>query len=250
MAQRASMGFDACALEVWPALVSGGSVHVVDEETRMSPALLVEWMGREGITITHIPPAVAEPLVEGALPGTLALRTLLTGSDKVTRSPRRSPPFRFINLYGPTETSILATWCAIEASEGAEAPPIGRPLPNVRIYIVDPQLEPVPVGVPGELLVGGTALGRGYSYRPEMTADRFVPDSFSGEPGGRLYRTGDLARYRPDGMIEFLGRIDDSGEGAAASASSSARSRRCWGRTRGCSRRWRWCARTPRATGG
>ena len=209
VAQRASMGFDACALELWPALLAGGSIHLVDEETRMSPDLLVAWLLREGITITHIPPAVAEPLVEGAIPEGFSLHTLLTGSDKVQRAPQRSLPFRYINLYGPTETSILATWAPLLPTSDVEPPPIGKPLPNVAVYVLDRDMEPVPVGVPGELHIGGAALGRGYSFRPALTAEKFVPDPFSTTPGARLYRTGDLARYRADGNIDFLGRIDD-----------------------------------------
>ncbi|RKH18898.1 amino acid adenylation domain-containing protein [Corallococcus sp. CA047B] len=208
VAQQAVMGFDACGLELWPALSVGASVHIVDEETRFSSARLVEWFQREAITLAHLPPVLAEAIVEGALPAGFPLRALLTGSDKVQRAPRHAPPFRFTNHYGPTEAAILATWSPIQASEGMQPPPIGRPLPGVRVYVLDPHLQPVPIGVPGELYIGGRGLGRGYAHRPDLTAERFIPDAFGPEAGARLYRTGDLVRYRADGVLEFLGRAD------------------------------------------
>uniref|UniRef100_UPI0013D93625 non-ribosomal peptide synthetase n=1 Tax=Pyxidicoccus caerfyrddinensis TaxID=2709663 RepID=UPI0013D93625 len=208
VAQQAVMGFDACGLELWPALSAGASVHIVDEETRFSSEGLVKWFAREAITLAHLPPVLAEAIVDGALPAGLPLRALLTGSDKVQRTPRHAPPFRFTNHYGPTEAAILATWSPIQVSEGMQPPPIGRPLPGVRVYVSDPHLQPVPVGVPGELCIGGLGLGRGYAHRPDLTAERFIPDPFGPEAGARIYRTGDLVRYREDGVLEFLGRAD------------------------------------------
>jgi acyl-coenzyme A synthetase/AMP-(fatty) acid ligase len=110
------------------------------------------------------------------------------------------------NLYGPTETTI---WSAVHRVESVQTiAPIGRPIANTRIYVLDPHLEPAPVGVPGELYIGGAGVARGYRMRPDLTAERFLPDPFAQEPGGRLYRTGDLARWGPDGVLEFLGRAD------------------------------------------
>jgi len=111
------------------------------------------------------------------------------------------------NLYGPTEATI---WCTVHRVRAGDDPvPIGRPIANARVHILDRALQPVPIGVPGELHIGGVALARGYLNRPELTVERFIRDPFSGEPGARLLRTGDRARYRPDGVIEFLGRLDD-----------------------------------------
>src|SRR5690606_837313 len=115
------------------------------------------------------------------------------------------PGRRIFNGYGPTETTVCAT--AARWDGGARLP-VGRPIDNVRVYVVDAGLRPVPVGVPGELLVGGIGVARGYLGRPELTARRFVPDPFSDEPGARLYRTGDLVRWLPDGQLDFLGRAD------------------------------------------
>ncbi len=112
------------------------------------------------------------------------------------------------NLYGPTEVSIYATHHACGRDDAEGVVPIGRPLGNVRVYILDEHMQPAPAGVAGELHVGGVQLARGYLDRPGLTAEKFIPDPFSAEPGARLYRTGDLARYMPDGRVEFIGRID------------------------------------------
>ena len=117
-----------------------------------------------------------------------------------------APGRRFFNPYGPTETTCYVT--VAECHDGSQKPTIGRPIINVQIYLLDPYLQPVPVGVPGELYIGGVGLARGYLARPELTAEQFIPHPFSQEQGARLYKTGDLARYLPDGSIEFLGRID------------------------------------------
>src|SRR5262249_54507148 len=113
------------------------------------------------------------------------------------------------NLYGPTEASVDVTFWACERETDSHTVPIGRPVANTQIYLLDRRLQPVPAGVPAELYIGGVQLARGYLNRPELTAERFIPDPFAQEPGARLYRTGDLARYLPDGQIDFLGRTDD-----------------------------------------
>ena len=146
-------------------------------------------------------------LAEEPPPG-LALRALLTGGDRLHRGPDRAPPFRLVNHYGPTESTVVST--AGDVAAGAAAPSIGRPIANLRAHLLDRRGEPVPVGVPGELYVGGVGLARGYLGRPALTAERFVPDPFAAPdaPGARLYRTGDLVRRRTDGALDFLGRTD------------------------------------------
>jgi non-ribosomal peptide synthetase component F len=138
----------------------------------------------------------------------LRLRALLTGGDRLRQVANRNYPFRLINHYGPTESTVVATAGTVVLSDQRGAPAIGRPIDNTRIYILDAQRSPVPVGSAGELYIAGESLARGYLDRPDLTAERFVPDPFSGEPGARLYRTGDLVCYRNDGEIEFLDRID------------------------------------------
>ena len=121
----------------------------------------------------------------------------------------QGPPQRLLHVYGPTETTTFATWHLIEdVPENVQTIPIGRPLSNTETYIVDRFLNPVPIGVSGELYLGGDGLAREYLNRPELTSDRFVANPFSDKPGARLYKTGDVARYLPDGSIEFIGRTD------------------------------------------
>ena len=203
--QIAGPAFDASVWELWPYLTAGASVHLPDEATRLNPAALVRWLVGERITVSFLPTPLAEAALRESWPKSTALRVLLTGGDRLNQRPAQKLPFRLINHYGPTENTVVSTCAEVQlATRGA--PPIGRPLPNTRAYVVDARLQPVPVGVPGELLVGGVQLAAGYWKRPELTEEKFVPDPFT--PGGRLYRTGDLVRYLPDGNIEFLGRID------------------------------------------
>jgi len=133
------------------------------------------------------------------------LRTLLIGGDKLRQFPREQT-FAVINNYGPTEATVVATSGAVEAGQVLH---IGRPMANAKIYLLDDQQLPVPVGVAGELYVGGAGVARGYLHRPELTAERFLDDPFSDAPQARMYRTGDLARWLADGSVEYLGRNDD-----------------------------------------
>jgi alpha-ketoglutarate-dependent taurine dioxygenase/acyl carrier protein len=130
--------------------------------------------------------------------------------QRVREALKNEPPARLVNGYGPTEGTTFTTWYLVEeAAEGASSIPIGRPLSNTQTYLLDGNQQPTPVGVAGELCIGGDGLARGYFNRPELTAEKFIPHPYSEQPGGRLYRTGDLSRYLPDGAIEFLGRLDD-----------------------------------------
>ena len=202
----ASPAFDASVWELWPCLLSGASVHIPDEATRLVPEDLLRWLAAEKITVSFLPTPMAEAVLAEKMPSGLALRALLTGGDKLHRAPERELPFQLVNHYGPTENTVVSTCSVVRAGE-LSAPPIGRPIDNTQCYVLDAQLQPVPIGVPGELCVSGVGLARGYWHRPELTAEKFVPHPF--RTGARLYRTGDRVRWLADGQIEFLGRFDD-----------------------------------------
>jgi len=207
----ASPAFDASVWELWPYLISGASVHIPDDATRLVPEDLLGWLVAEKVTVSFLPTPMAEAVLAEKLPSGLALRALLTGGDKLHRVPERELPFQLVNHYGPTENTVVSTRSVVRAGELSapllSAPPIGRPIDNTQCYVLDAQLQPVPIGVPGELCVSGVGLARGYWNRPELTAEKFVPHPFRG--GERLYHTGDRVRWRADGEIEFLGRFDD-----------------------------------------
>ncbi len=208
--QVASPAFDATGWELWPYLSIGASIHFIDEQVRTLPALLRDWLVSNQITISFLPTALAESLLVLEWPPETALRYLLTGADTLRLYPDATLPFTLVNNYGPTEATVVATSGRIFPVAQAETPPpIGRPIANTQVYILDEHLRAVPMGTPGELCVGGDGLARGYLNRPELTAEKFIPNPFSEEPGSRLYRTGDLVRSLPDGQIAFLGRLDN-----------------------------------------
>jgi amino acid adenylation domain-containing protein len=202
----AAPGFDVSVLEIWPLLTAGGSLHVPDEETRLSPRAILDWLARERITAGFLPTPLAEAALQERLPASLALRCLITGGDKLQQAPRQPLPFALYNLYGPAECTVISTGIMVEPDAAGAVPPIGRPIGNYTVHLLDPALALVPIGVPGELFIGGAGLARGYRRRPGLTAESFIPSPFA--PGERIYRTGDLARLRPDGVLEFLGRLD------------------------------------------
>jgi amino acid adenylation domain-containing protein len=208
--QLASPAFDATGWELWPYLTCGASIYLPDEETRVAPLLLRNWLIERGITITFLPTALAERVIALEWPATASLRFLLTGADTLQQYPSPGLPFVFVNNYGPTEATVVATSGRVFPRTPPDLlPPIGRPIANTRVFILDEHLRQVPIGMPGELYIGGRGLARGYLNRPELTAEKFIPHPFSDEPGALLYKTGDLARYLPDGQIAFLGRTDD-----------------------------------------
>ena len=207
--QVTSPAFDAIGWELWPYLTIGASVYLIDEDTRAIPALLRDWLEEHQISITFLPTALAESIMALEWPSTTALRFLLTGADTLHHYPSHTLPFALINNYGPTETTVVATSGRILPTMHADHPPsIGRPIANTQIYILDEQLRQIPPGEPGEVYIGGVGLAKGYLNRPELTAERFIPNPWSSEPDARLYKTGDMARYLPDGQIAFLGRRD------------------------------------------
>ncbi|WP_233273215.1 non-ribosomal peptide synthetase [Streptomyces broussonetiae] len=211
----ASFSFDASLDQVLPALASGATVVMRPDEPWL-PTQVPEIVRRHELTVVNVPPTYWAELtlsLDRRLAAALAsLRLLVLGGEAVPADTlatwRAAVPWvRVCNAYGPTETTVTATTYDVD-DPPADSVPIGRPLGDRRVYVVDAQDAPVPVGVCGELLIGGTEVARGYLHRPALTAERFVPDPF-GPPGGRLYRTGDLVRWKPGGDLEFVGRRDD-----------------------------------------
>ena len=206
--QYASLVFDLAEAEIFSALTVGATLVLGSRDTLMSPEALADLVRRERVTYLGAPPAMlalleAEPYPD--LRGVLAGGEAFSG-DLVNRW--NLPGRRFVNGYGPTETTIGCTAYVCPHAEWRSSPPIGPPLPHRRLYVVDRDGGLAPVGVPGELLIGGDeGLARGYLNQPELTAERFVPDPF--RPQGRVYHSGDLVRWRPDGLLEFIGRIDN-----------------------------------------
>ncbi len=204
--QIAGPGFDASVWELWPYLTAGASIHIPDDETRASPTQLKDWLVANAITITFLPTPVVETILALDWQSDAALRIVLTGGDKLHRHPSAGLPFVLVNNYGPTEDTVVTTSGIVPVVAHADAAPsIGKPIANTQVYVLDAHLQPVPIGIAGELHVGGAGLAREYLNRPELTAEKFIPNPFG---SGRLYKTGDLARYLPNGEIEFLGRID------------------------------------------
>jgi acyl-coenzyme A synthetase/AMP-(fatty) acid ligase/acyl carrier protein len=201
----AAPAFDAAVWELWPTLAAGGALAVPAREVAASPRRLLHWLNERRVTLCFLPTPLAEAMLRQPDAAPPSLRCLLVGGDKLHRLDFDRLPYRVVNHYGPTESSVVAT--AGVAGTSPEDPPIGRPIDGVRAYVLDDRQRLVPVGVPGELAVAGRSLARGYLGRPGLTAERFLPDPRSGA-GGRLYRTGDLVRRRPDGALDFLGRID------------------------------------------
>ena len=207
--QFASLSFDASVQDMFMPLLAGGRVVLAPASRLHSPPRLAALMRDRRVTFACLTPSVITLLGDGEFP---ALRVLMSGGEELpselARRWARRPGPRFVNDYGPTEVTISATFMELDAGTQLP-PPIGRPLwPNYQAYVLDPHLNPVPVGVTGELHLGGASVARGYLNRPELTRERFIPDPFRPGPEARLYKTGDLVRRRPDGTIVFLGRAD------------------------------------------
>ncbi len=200
----ASPAFDASIGEIWPVLAAGASLHVPDDEVRLTPPRLRDWLAERQITVTDLPTPLTEALL-GLPQAPTSLRLMLTGGDRLTARPAATLDYALVNTYGPTEAAVMATIGAVDP-DGEGMPGIGRAVAGVTAYVLDARMRPVPDGVPGELYLGGACLARGYLGKPELTAEAFLPDPFG--HGGRLYRTGDRVRRRRDGTLEFLGRVD------------------------------------------
>lgn len=201
-----SVGFDASVWETWPYLTKGARLHIAPEAARFSPTLLRDWLLAEGITVSFVPTPMAERLLQIEWPSAASLRFLLTGADLLQSFPPPDLPFVFVNNYGPTECTVVTTSGVV--CGGGACPPIGKPIGEARVYVLDEKQCPVPSGGIGELCIGGPGVARGYRNDLQLTAEKFVANPFGGDNTERMYRTGDLVRMRRDGELDFVGRID------------------------------------------
>jgi amino acid adenylation domain-containing protein len=214
VAQASNCSFDAATWEIWGALLNGARLAIIPRQALLSPKDLHQILQDLGVTAMFLTTALFHQMALEAPNMFSGLRHLLVGGESMdpksaARVCRAGPPRRFLNVYGPTETTTYATWHLIrDLPEGATHVPIGRPIANTTVYVLDGLMQPMPIGAAGEVYIGGDGLARGYLNRPELTAAKFVKDPFSSQPQARLYRTGDLARWRTDGLLEHLGRID------------------------------------------
>jgi amino acid adenylation domain-containing protein len=212
---KTTLNFDPSVWEFfWPLMV-GAQVILVRPEAQSNPALLVETILRHEATVVYLVPSLLSHfLEEQKLEQLASLRYVISGGESLMRETverfhERLPNVELHHSYGPTETSIGVSETICRFDNARRVTPIGRPGANVQLYVLDEGMQPVPVGVRGELYIGGECVGRGYLNRPELTAERFGPDPFASAAGARLYRTGDVVRYLADGQLEFIGRSDD-----------------------------------------
>ncbi len=214
-----SSAFDFSVWELWGALFYGGRVVVVPFGISRSPPDFYRLLQKEGVTVLNQTPSAFRQLIRAeqsaAAPGGLALRYVIFGGEALDlnslkpwfdRHGDRKP--QLINMFGITETTVHVTYRSLSAADLGAGSMIGKPIPDLQVYLLDEQQRPVARGEPGEIYVGGAGVARGYLNRPELNAQKFVPDPFGGQPGQRLYRSGDLGRYHTDGDLEYLGRID------------------------------------------
>ncbi|WEQ54975.1 non-ribosomal peptide synthetase [Komagataeibacter nataicola] len=205
-----SVAFDSSIALLFGSLCSGGELHIATSRVQHDPADVSAYILQKRVTLTLCVPSFATYFSEnalGQLSGLIVAGEASTAAIVSTLLQQNSN-LKLFNEYGPTECTVWATIYQCAVASITDPLPIGRPIANTRIYLLDGQGEPVPPGVAGELYIGGAGVARGYLNRPDLTAERFLDDPFARTPGARMYRTGDLARYRPDGNIEFLGRAD------------------------------------------
>ncbi|WP_415835441.1 amino acid adenylation domain-containing protein, partial [Corallococcus soli] len=207
------ISFDISGIELWVALLTGSKLAVFPPRPPTDLELLGSVLRRHGVTTLQLSTGLFSQVVDVGLELLRGLRQIIVAGDVLspahTRKVLETLHVPVVNAYGPTEATIYATAARLTRAEAVGVSvSIGPPIGNTQVYILDARLRPVPVGVPGELCIGGDGVARGYLSRADLTAERFVPDAFGGLPGERLYRTGDLARWRPDGTVDFLGRID------------------------------------------
>lgn len=212
IAQYCSFSFDTFCQDWATSLLIGASLYIVPEKYRTEMHLLLQWLSINQITFIDLPTAVFHLLPEAGLEQLDHLHTLIVGGEKLERHSQPHWPFKLINAYGPTETTVECLTAEIASGKDSTMI-IGKPLANTKIYILDSQLMPVPIGIPGELYISGAGLAQGYLNQPELTAQQFIPNPFETKPDqpniySRCYKTGDLARWLPNANIEYLGRSD------------------------------------------
>jgi amino acid adenylation domain-containing protein len=219
MAQFASISFDIAIEEIFPTWIAGATLVIREEDASLAVGDFLRWVRERNVTALDLPTAYWHELVgelsESNFRLPESLRIIIVGGEKASSAKLAAwrtvgSRVRWVNTYGPTETSVIVT--AFEPKSSEAIPPIlpiGRPIANTKIHILDRNLQPLPVGIPGDLYVSGPGLARGYLNRPEVTAEKFVRDPFSSDPDARMYKTGDVARYLANGEIEFAGRTDD-----------------------------------------
>ena len=206
----AGVGFDAFGWEIWPYLAAGATVTIIEDKDRLSPSSLVAIFAKQRISHSFIPTAIVPDFITAyGSKHEKDLKYVLTGGDKLVLPPSQELSFQLVNNYGPTENTVVASFYKIGADYYESSPPIGKPISNTSIYIVDQQFQLSPIGVAGEICISGESLARGYFNRDNLTAEKFINNPFSRSNHTRLYRTGDLGKWLPDGNLEFLGRIDD-----------------------------------------
>jgi amino acid adenylation domain-containing protein len=203
-----TLSFDIAVLEIFLPLTVGARVVLLSREDGMDGQKLATTIEAAGITIMQATPSTWRLLLEAEWAGSNQLK-ILSGGEAISRDLAerlRAKSAAVWNMYGPTETTIWSTVCQITGTEPQIS--IGKPIANTQVYILDAELQPVPIGIPGDLYLGGAGLASGYWHRPDLTSEKFIPHPFSHDPAARIYQTGDLARYLPDGKIECLGRAD------------------------------------------
>ncbi len=212
--QKYPFTVDASVCEIFGPLIAGASLVIAEPAERWDVTECIRLLAEHRITVLDVLPSMLQVLLEEEeFRSCGSLRRVICGGEALLPAVRnrffeRIQNAELHNIYGPTETTIGATFWTCTAEQQADKVPIGRPIANTQVYLLDRRLNPVPIGVRGELCIGGDGVARGYLNRPELTAERFISDPFSDKPNARMYRTGDLARYLPDGNIEFIGRID------------------------------------------
>jgi amino acid adenylation domain-containing protein len=213
LAQISNVSFDAATWEIWGALLNGARLVILSKDTFLSPKAFGDAIRAKGITGMFLTSALFNQMARENPEGLNNLRHLIFGGEiadpkSVQEVLAKAPATRLVNAYGPTETTTFALCHQIHASDGSRSVPIGKPISNTEIYVLDQNQQPVPLGVPGELHIGGDGLARGYLNRPELTAEKFIPHPFKAHGDARLYKTGDLVRFLPSGDLDFISRID------------------------------------------